>query len=350
MKTLLIYGSYGYTGELIVEKAVAAGLKPILSGRRREALQAQAEPLGLQFRVADVNDSAQLDQALAGVDVVLHCAGPFSKTAKSMMEACIRNRAHYLDITGEIAVFELGVRLGHKAEEAGIAIFPGVGFDVVPSDCLAAHLKKRLPTATHLSLGFQALGGTSHGTASTMVENIDQGGAIRRDGKIVQVPSAYAVRTIDFGRGPTGAVTIPWGDVSTAFQSTQIPNIQVFIGLPRASIRGLQLSRYLQPLLKLPAVKRFLQSRVDAAPRGPTPEQRARGKSLLWGEATDSSGKTVVSRLKGPEGYTLTADSAVLIAQKALNGELRPGFLTPSLAFGPDFVLQLPGVTREDLP
>ncbi len=347
MAELLIYGSYGYTGELLVAEAVAKGLKPILAGRREDALRAQAEPLGLRWRVADLSDAA-LDGALADVGVVLHAAGPFSRTAKPMIEACIRNKATYLDITGEIAVFETAARFDKKALAAGITVMPGVGFDVVPSDCLAAHLKTRLPSATHLSLGFQSNGRTSHGTASTMVENIDAGGAIRRDGKIMQVPPAYASRTIDFGLGATGAVTIPWGDVSTAFYSTAIPNIQVFIALPLGARLGLFASRFIRPVLAMGFVKKQLQAKIDAAPRGPTPAQRARSRSYLWGEVTDAAGQKRVSRLQAPDGYTLTAVAGVAIAQAALAGKLAPGFQTPAKALGADFVLTLPDVTRTD--
>ncbi|CAM4496393.1 MAG: hypothetical protein LEGION0403_FIIPPAGN_01689 [Legionella sp.] len=35
-------------------------------------------------------------------------------------------------------------------------------------------------------------------------------------------------RFIDFGKGEKLATTIPWGDVSTAFYTTGIPNIEVY--------------------------------------------------------------------------------------------------------------------------
>lgn len=344
---LLIYGSYGYTGELIVQEALARGLKPILAGRREAALRAQAQPLGLAWRTADLS-AAALDAALQGVAVVLHCAGPFSRTAKPMIEACIRNKAAYLDITGEIGVFELAAHFGPKAQAAGVTLLPGVGFDVVPSDCLAAHLKRRMPAAVHLALGFQSNSKVSHGTASTMVENIEQGGAVRRDGKIVQVPAAFSQRTIDFGLGATAAVTIPWGDVATAFHSTAIPNIEVFLALPAGARWGLRLSRYIKPLLAQKWVKARLQAKVDAAPSGPTPAQRARSRSFLWGEVTDAQGTKCVSRLQTPDGYTLTAVAAVAIAQFALAGKLPTGFQTPATALGADFILTLPDTRRTD--
>src|SRR6187402_1304471 len=111
-----------------------------------------------------------------------------------MVDACLAERVPYLDITGEIAVFEAAAARDAEAKAAGVVLLPGAGFDVVPSDCLAAHLKRRLPSATSLALAFQVLGGVSRGTATTAVENLARGGMVRRAGKLVAVPAAYKTR------------------------------------------------------------------------------------------------------------------------------------------------------------
>ena len=222
---LLIYGANGYTGELITRFAAERGLKPVLAGRNEPAVSALAEKHRLEHRIFSLDDREKLDTALQEVDMVLHCAGPFSITSKPMVEACLRNRKHYTDITGEISVFEACAALDKRGQEAGIMIMPGVGFDVVPSDCLALHLKNRLPTATHLTLAFHGTARLSHGTQATMTMNVGRGGAIRKDGKIMPVPAAWKTREIDFGEATKTGVTIPWGDVATAFYSTGIPNI-----------------------------------------------------------------------------------------------------------------------------
>src|SRR5262249_14363815 len=220
-----------------------------------------------------------------------NCAGPFSRTALPMVEACLRNRVHYLDIAGEVDVFEACAARGAKARAAGGLLLPGAGFDVVPSDCLAAHLKARLPSATHLALGFQGRGRTSRGTATTMIENIHRGGLVRRDGKLTPVPMAWKTREIDFGRGPVKAITIPWGDVSTAFHSTGIPNIEVYLAAPWTVRAGLRLARGLGSLLSAGPVQELMKKRIRSAPPGPSGEERARGRSLLWGEGSDGSGR-----------------------------------------------------------
>ena len=347
---LLIYGSTGYTGRLILDEALARGLRPVLAARNADAVRTQAESLGLEWRAASIDDPAALDAALAGAAVVLHCAGPFARTWRAVSDACLRNRAHYLDITGEIAVFEGLAARDAEARAAGIMLLPGVGFDVVPSDCLAAHLARRLPNAVRLSLGFRSLGGMSRGTLSTMVENLGSPGAVRRDGRIVPVPQAWRTRRIDFGDGHLrDATTIPWGDVSTAFHSTGIPNIEVYISMRPALRRAAIASRWLGPLLRSGIVRRTLATRVRRGPPGPSESERARGVSLLWGEAVAANGERAEARLRGASGYVLTAQTAVHLAAKALAGQARAGFQTPSRAYGADVILEIPGVTRTDV-
>jgi short subunit dehydrogenase-like uncharacterized protein len=313
-------------------------------------VRALANELGLPAMILGLDDPAALDAALRGRVAALHCAGPFSRSSAPMAAACLRVGVHYLDITGEIVVFEQLARHTEAARAAGIMLLPGVGFDVVPSDCLAAHLKRRLPSATRLELAFRALGRVSRGTATTALEGLHQGGAVRRNGAILQVPPGHATRTVDFGRGPTTVSAIPWGDVSTAFYSTGIPNITVYTAFPRAVRRLLGLGHLAKPLLRNRLARSLLQGLVRRQPAGPTAEERARGLSLLWGEAADDAGRRVVSRMRTPEGYTLTALTAVRCAERVLAGEVQPGFQTPSLAFGADFILEIEGVAREDLP
>src|SRR5437762_9987666 len=149
----LLYGANGYAGELAARRAVEGGERPVLAGRRAEEVGRLAGALGLEHRVFGLDDGAAVEKGLSGMAAVLHCAGPFSRTAMPMAEGCLRARAHYLDITGEIEVFEALAARGEEARQTGVSLLPGVGFDVVPSDCLAAHLHRRLPTATHLALG-----------------------------------------------------------------------------------------------------------------------------------------------------------------------------------------------------
>lgn len=345
----LLYGAHGYTGELIARMARERGLRPLLAGRDPSKIEPIARSLGLEYRSFALDDAPACDAAAKSASVILHCAGPFSRTHGPMADACLRTRTHYLDITGEIAVFESLAARHAEAEAAGVMLLPGVGFDVVPSDCLAAHLKRRLPSATKLSLAIQGLGRISHGTATTMVENINRGGLVRRNGRLTPVPAAWKTREVDFGRGPTSATTIPWGDVATAFHSTGIPNIEVYAAIPASMRLMMKASRPLGPLLASAPVQSFLKNRIKAQPAGPSDAERARGASFIWGEVSDDEGRRKRSRLRGPEGYTLTALTALAIVERVLAGVAPAGFQTPSRAYGADFILGIEGVAREDL-
>src|SRR5438552_12002536 len=241
MGNFLIYGASGYTGSLIAQEAARRGQRPILAGRTAEMVQALALQLGLEHRIFSLDAPAALVEGIRDMRAVLHCAGPFARTAKPMADACLRTGVHYLDITGEEDVFEALAARDAEAKAARVMLLPGVGFDVVPSDCLAAHLKRRLPSATRLALGFMSRSRMSRGTALTVVENIHGGGLIRQDGLLKKVPTAWKTRTIDFGAGPVKAITIPWGDLATAYYSTGIPNIEVYMAAPWAMRMGARL-------------------------------------------------------------------------------------------------------------
>lgn len=344
----MIYGANGYTGELITRMAAELGLKPILAGRSEAKVAELAEKYGFEYRVFSLDDTGKLEAALQEVDMVLHCAGPFSITSRPMVEACIRNGKHYTDITGEIRVFEACAAMSKQAEAAGIMVMPGVGFDVVPSDCLAKHLNERLPSATHLTLAFYGMGGISHGTQATMTMNVGRGGAIRKNGAITPVPAAWKTQLIDFGNGvvKTG-VTIPWGDVSTAYYSTGIPNIEVFTIAPKSAIKAMKVSRYLGWLLATSPVQKYLHGKIK--PGGPTDSERAKGRTLMRGEARDNDGNSVTTLQQGPEGYTLTAIAALNITEKILAGDYKPGYQTPASAYGADLILEIDGTSRQDI-
>ena len=339
----LLYGAYGYTGTLIAHRARARGHAPILAGRDPEKLAALGARLGLPTRTAALDDPQALAAALSGCAAVLHAAGPYSATARPMVEAALAARAHYLDVTGEIGVLESVLRDAARARTAGVALIPGVGFDVVPTDCLAADLALRLPAAVALELAIHAIGSPSRGTARTALEGLGHGGWARRDGQIVSVPLAWRTRRVPFADRERGAVTIPWGDVATAFHSTGIPNVAVYLAMPPSRIRALAILDRLRPVLRASAVQRLLRRRIDRTIAGPDAAARAAGRSEVWGEVVDATGRTVSGTLSAPEGYTFTADAAVRAVERVLAG-VAPGAWTPSRAFGARFVLDCDGV------
>lgn len=338
----MIYGANGYTGELIAREAVRRGYQPVLAGRSLDKVQPLAAELGLDAVAFSLNNVADVSKQLADVALVLNCAGPFSATAEPMMRGCIAAKTHYLDITGEIVVFELAQQLNSQAQAAGIVLCPGVGFDVIPTDCVAAALKEAMPDATHLALGFDSRSGFSPGTAKTSVEGLAQGGKVRRNGKIESVPLAYQVRRIDFGDGEKLAMTIPWGDVSTAYHSTGIPNIEVFIpGSPRM-IQNAKRANWIRPILGLKWVQNLLKKRIEKTVKGPSEKTRAKLITHVWGEVRNAKGETKVARIRTANGYSLTITGSLEVAKHVLTHSVVGGAYTPSKLVGADLVSRLP--------
>ena len=347
----LLYGSTGFVGDAIARLAVKNGLQPMLAGRNSEKVGTLASELGLEYRVFNLEDNKAIDSALKDAAAVLHCAGPYIHTFKPMLDGCLRTGRHYLDITGEIPVLETIAAHGPEAKARGVMLMPGVGFDVVPTDCLAAHLKQRLPSATQLTLAFHSQGpaGLPPGTLKTSVEMIPYGTkARRRNGRLESVPGRRKTQMIDFGQGPVEANMLSWGDVITAFYSTGIPNIEVYAAFPKEMVLQMTIVDYLHPLFRLSAVRSFAKRGMKG---GSTAEERARTRVSVWGEVQDDQERKAVSRLHGPEaGVVWTANAALAVVQKVLANDIKPGFQTPSSVYGPDFVLGGEGVTREDLP
>jgi short subunit dehydrogenase-like uncharacterized protein len=345
----LIYGATGFTGKLTARTAKERGLRPILAGRNEAKLKAIAQSLDLPYVVFELSDAAALDAALGQVYAVLHIAGPFSATSKPMADACLRTGTHYLDITGEIDVFEALAQRDAEARKAGIMLLPGVGFDVVPSDCLALHLKQRLPDAADLKLYIGGLNAVSRGTAKSMMEAVPLGARVRRNGSIITLPTRPNETSCDFGEGPTPTIVIPWGDVSTAYYSTKIPNIEVRMAATPQIRAGANMPSFARKIIGTLLVQSLLKARIDRMPEGPNEDVLRTGYRILVGAVTNARGETAWARLRTSQGYLLTAQTGTEIARRAVAGEAKPGFQTPSLVFGSDFILKFEGTRRQEL-
>jgi short subunit dehydrogenase-like uncharacterized protein len=316
----MIYGATGYTGRLA----------------------ARGGELGLGYRVARLEDAESLDAALHDVDAVLHTAGPFSHTWRPMAEACLRTRTHYLDISGEIPVIESLRLRDAEARERGVMLMPAVGFDVVPSDCLGAHLARRLPGACRLRFGYRGLGYATPGSAKTLVEQAGYA-VVRRGGAITQVPPGALQRHFDYGDGASPSINISWGDVATAYYTTGIPNVEVYFETTVLLQGILTANRYFGPLAQGDSRHGEPGAHTGGA-RGSRDDHRGRGRGRQGepGALADAHARGL--QLHGGDRARGRRASPL----RRLRGRI-VGFQTPARVYGADFALSLPRVTREDL-
>ncbi len=342
---LIFYGAYGYTGRLVTARAVKLGMSPILAGRNPAKVERLASEYGLRWRAFDAGNAAdQMDDAAA----VLNMAGPFSQTAMPMVEACLRTGTHYVDITGEISVFEALYARDHDARAAGVVLLPGAGFDVVPSDCLAAHVARKLPSATSLQLVIGGLSEMSRGTAKTGLESIAVGTKVRRGGEIVTL-DAVPRGTADLGHGLKGTIGVGWGDVATAYYSTGVGDIDVFFESSPELERVAGMSGLMRGFMGSSLGQWLGRKAIDGMPAGPDAETRETARAIILAEAWDDAGGHAAARLDTPEGYRLTSMTALEAVRRVATGGVAAGYHTPSSAFGPEFVLGFQGVSRADL-
>lgn len=341
----MLYGASGYTGTLTAELARARGLAPVLAGRSARKLEPLAERLGLEMRSFDLDDPERLRRELQSIDAVLHMAGPFAKTSGPLVDACLEARCHYLDITGEFSVFEAIWPRHDEAAQAGVVLMPGVGFDVVPTDCLALLLKRELPDASELELAFATLGTRpSPGTVNTWIESLGRPSLVRVDGAIVAEPLGARTRQVPFPTRSLQALAVPLGDLSSAFRSTQIPTITTYLALPKSAAMAIKGLGSLRPLFASARVERRLKRWVTGAVAGPDAGERSRSRAELWGEARNPAGRRVRLTLTTGDPYALTANTALRCLTHVLAGRVAPGASSPAQALGGDFITECDGV------
>lgn len=351
----MIYGAYGFTGTLIARAAVRRGHRPVLAGRNRDKLAALAHELDLPCVTLDLESGGALRKELELVQSVVHAAGPFVHTTRPMLEACLDAGANYLDITGELPAFEQAFARHPDAQKRGIVMIPGLGFDVVPSDCLARFVAARLPGAQRMEIAVAVLGSASAGTIKASLEAITRGNFARRNGELVSIPFGEGVHEVRFYDRDRTVLPIPWGDLVTAYHSTGIPNITTSLAVPPPVAHLLRaghgpLSKLAPQLVDLFG-RRSLQSAVFAAlgtfVKGPDERARESGSAQLWARASADDGREKEAWLETIDGYAFTAESVVLAIERVGRGGLS-GTLTPSQAFGDDFVLEIRGSKRHE--
>jgi short subunit dehydrogenase-like uncharacterized protein len=346
---LLLYGAYGYTGRLTAELAAARTLDVVLAGRNKDALSGLGNRLNLPTRVVGLDDHTQLSHALKDIACVVHMAGPFAATSAPMLSACLATQTNYIDITGEIEVFEALWSRQDEIQRAGITAVPGAGFDVVPSDCLAAYVAGKLERPASLVIALRGLESASQGTLRTAIRQVSKPVLCRRAGAIVALDDR-SPRWIDFGFGDEPCLPVSWGDVATAFHSTGVGNITVYFRRTKLLRSVDMLGKLFGPLLRSRIGQRGLAAIVHRLPEGPSQAERIGHRATIWGEAIDSSGKPFRASLSTPDAYDFAANSALEIATRISSLPVPRGLVTPSQAFGADFVLTLPGCSRMDIP
>lgn len=324
---ILIYGATGYTGRLISIQAQQTGLDFEIAGRNETGVRALASELGVTYRVFALDDALALRSALENVTAVLNCAGPFASTAEPIMRACIECGVHYLDITAEYNVYALAEKWSQKAAAADVMLLPGVGWDVVPSDCLAVHTARKVFQPQRLRIALQVAGSMSRGSATSAAKIMEVGLLVRSGGEIVTAPDALPAN-FDFGEGMVECARLSFGDLITAWKSTGIPNIEMFVHVKDDA---------------------FPVGDLSLLPEGPSTEAREANRARAVAEVTGRDGIVARARIDTLNGYSYTPLSAIGAAHLVLAGQVSPGLQTPAILFGHRFASSIADTVITDI-
>ena len=173
-------------------------------------------------------------------------------------------------------------------------------------------------------------------------------GAIRKNGVLVPEPVGKRGMQVNFTpwQQQSFVMSIPWGDISTAYLSTGIPNIITYTGIPKATWYFLKAQAGFNWLLRTHFIRGLVRTIIKSKSPGPGDAQRDKAVSLIRGIVRNPQGQSVTAFMRCPEAYSLTAYATLLIAQKILNGQFRPGYQTPATAYGENLVMEIEGVER----
>jgi short subunit dehydrogenase-like uncharacterized protein len=242
------------------------------------------------------------------------------------MAACIEANVDYLDITAEINTYRLAEQWNVSAAAAGVMLLPGVGWDVVPTDSLAAHVARRVANPFALRIALQVPGAMSRGSAMSVGEIIGAGVLARIDGELVSTPDAQP-HHFDFGDGQVLCAPLSFGDLVTSWHTTRIPNIAMFVHI---------------------CADAFPEGDLSLLPDGPSEQEREAHRARAVAEVTSVDGVVARSMIETVNGYTFTSLAAIEAARRVLRGERQTGFATPVSVFGIEFASSIAGTIITD--
>ena len=350
MSKILIYGAYGFVGKEISRLAKEKGLNPVLAGRNKKKIQDLASALKLDYLVFSLSEVDKVEKHISDFDIIMNCAGPYIETFKPIVKVCIKNNTHYLDLSGEIPVYEAIYNMARDSSmQSRAMLISGIGFDVAPTDCLALHLKENFESGSKLTIAFKSDGpaGLPPGTIKTMVSLIPYGNWIRKEGSMIRPNKGIETKLIQFTSEPVKSLRITWGDLFTAYHSTGIPNIEVYASFPKMTIMQLKFIDAFRSILSRPRILNFLSRTLKG---GSTEEQRKKTKMYIYAELSNAQGERVICRMNGPEGgFVWTSRLAVEALLLINSGVYKSGYQTPASAFGSDFGVKIEGVSRGEI-
>ncbi len=235
-----VYGASGHTARFVLTELLRRGHTPVAVGRDESKLAAAVHGMKVEMRIASLDLAESLDRALAGAEAVIHCAGPFLDTAQPMIEAALRARIHYFDLTAEqgsaLSTFEL---FDAPARERGVLLVPAAGFYGGLGDLLATHAMSGWPQADRIDIAIAldswlpTLGTRRTGQRNTAPRLVLSNGALTQ----IQ-PSAPEPWSFPEPFGPQDIVELPFTETILMSRHLRVRDIRNYMN--QAPLRDLR--------------------------------------------------------------------------------------------------------------
>lgn len=322
----VVLGSTGFTGRLVAG-VLARGTRPfLLTGRDPGKLARLAEEVGgAETLPLDVTDPRAVRLALRPRDVVINCAGPFTELGEAVVGASVEAGAHYLDTTGEQRfMWSVLERYGRPASSAGVAVVNAMAFEYALGDCaavLAAEGLSRPLRSVDVTYAWRGVeSGTSRGTRKSALRILGRRGYAYLRGRWVLEAPAARRREVRLPEGRTrSAVSFPAGEVLTVPRHLEVERVRGWMVVQRHLAKLLPpVAPVLPPLVH--AATPLLDRWLTGAPDGPGDAKRDESEFVVQVEAVGADGATRRVRVIGRDPYGLTAEIAVLAAERLHEG------------------------------
>jgi short subunit dehydrogenase-like uncharacterized protein len=402
---VVLYGATGFVGRQTVAyfaRHVGRRARWAIAGRNETKLREVRAAAGTGAAtagliVADAGDERALAALAAQAKVVLSTAGPFALHGSALVTACVAQRTHYADITGETPwVREMIDRHHERAARDGTRIVPCCGFDSVPSDLgawLVAEAVRR--ESGEPCAGIKAChsirGGLNGGTLASML-NLAEAGDLEQlvdpfllnpAGTVPQDRAAHADPVLPQQDDDFGAWLAPF--VMAAVNTRVVRRSVALTAAARAGPygEGFIYQEYLRTgrgargaalaagvagglglggaAMRLRPWRAALRSLLPAPGEGPSERAMDGGSFRCELIGWSAGGHRVRGRIAG-QGDPGNRATTVFVCESALalagdvkhlpGGASRGGVLTPSTALGAELAQRLvaAGMTVEPLP
>lgn len=327
---ILIYGAAGFMGQLFLKTIHGEKLDIVLGARDNFSST-------YTLRLFLLDNQTTIIENIKDVKLLINLAGPFKNTNKQLVEACIANGTHYIDIAGEVTELETVFAYDIKAKNANIMLMPGAGFGVVPTDIVANLAKDKLPDATHLKIAYITNGGASKGTLKSVLTDINKDGVILENDVFNKAMPAFKTFQFLVYNKEQEVVYNPWrADLFSAKISSGIQNIETYANFPSFIVKMMH--------GKLLWLRDFILKRlINLFPIGPSEQQLEKGFTICFAEVKNAKGEKANAYIYGPEAYVFTANTLLAITKNIVANNFKSGFQTPNI-YGKELLKSIPNI------